>query len=121
MAQAFVRRNFLIEVMRGRFATSTGMQLTLIDFTARWCPPCRAMKPVLEVLAKEYAGRLAITEVDVDDDRGSAARYDVRSMPTFVLVRDGREVGRVVGARPRAFLAGMIERALAGDAAITSP
>jgi len=97
------------------------MQVKLIDFTARWCPPCRAMKPVLEALAKEYGGRLEIAEIDVDDDRASAARYDVRSMPTFVIERDGREVGRTIGARPRAFLAGMIERALAGDASITSP
>jgi thioredoxin 1 len=93
--------------------------LTLIDFTAAWCGPCRQLKPTLDALAKDY--QLGLVEVDVDADQISAQQFDVRSMPTVVLWRDGREVGRFVGARPRAFVAGMIERALAGDVAIASP
>jgi thioredoxin len=113
--------------MRERLATFTGMQsftesgVTLIDFTAKWCGPCRVMEPVLATLAKEYAGRARVVAVDVDVEPGLAQQYNVRSMPTFVLVRDGREVGRVVGSRPRAFIAGMLDRALAGDRAIASP
>jgi thioredoxin 1 len=95
--------------------------VVLLDFTAKWCPPCRAMDPVVDALAGEYAGRVEMRAVDVEDDAGFAQRFDVRSMPTFVLVRDGVEVGRTVGARPRAFLAGMIERAIRGDRAIASP
>jgi thioredoxin 1 len=97
------------------------MKITLFDFVAEWCPPCRQMEPVLATIAKEYAGRVDIKTIDVEDERDLAAQYDVRAMPTFVIVRDGREVGRLVGARPRAFLAGMLDRALAGDVAITSP
>lgn len=97
------------------------MKLEILDFTARWCGPCKTMTAVLDALAPAYAGRVTITPIDVDDDRARAAQFDVRSMPTLVLVRDGREVGRVVGARPRAFVAGVIERALAGDVAIAAP
>jgi thioredoxin-like negative regulator of GroEL len=57
----------------------------------------------------------------VDHEQLLAQRFDVRSMPTLVLLRDGREVGRVVGARPRAFLEGVVDRALHGDTAIASP
>ena len=113
--------------MPDRLATSTGMQstfgpgVTLIDFTAKWCGPCRVMEPTLASLGKEYAGRVRIVPIDVDDEQLLAQQFNVRSMPTFVLVRDGKEVGRVVGSRPRGFLAGMIDRALAGDSAIASP
>lgn len=93
--------------------------LTIIDFTAAWCGPCRQLKPTLDALAKDY--RIPLVEVDVDSDQVAAQQFGVRSMPTVVLWRDGREVGRFVGARPRTFVAGMIERALAGDVAIASP
>lgn len=93
--------------------------LTLIDFTAAWCGPCRQLRPTLEALATTY--EIALVEVDVDADPVTAQQFSVRSMPTVVLWRDGREVGRFVGARPRAFVAGMIDRALAGDVAIAAP
>src|SRR5262245_15056005 len=96
-------------------------KVTLFDFTAKWCPPCRQMEPVLAALEKEYGGRVEVVAIDVDDDPLLAQQYNVRSTPTFVLVRDGREVGRVIGARPRAFIAGMLDRALNGDTAIASP
>lgn len=122
--------------MRRLVATSHGMQtldqqafetiaaapgVHVIDFSARWCGPCRQMVPVIAALAHEYAGRVQFAAVDCDDEPQIAQRYDVRSMPTFVLLRDGREVGRIVGARPRAFVAGVIDRALGGEVAITAP
>jgi len=72
----------------------------LVDFTAAWCPPCRVMKPVLAELAAERED-LRIVELDVDAEQRTAAEYGVLSMPTFILFRDGREVQRLVGARPR--------------------
>jgi thioredoxin 1 len=93
--------------------------LTLIDFTAAWCGPCRILAPVLATIAAEY--KIRVAEVDVDHEQLLAQQFNVRSMPTVVLWRDGREVGRFVGARPRAFVAGMVERALAGDLAIAAP
>lgn len=79
------------------------------------------MEPTLAALAKEYGTRLRVVAVDVDEDQLTTQQYNVRSMPTFVLLRDGKEVGRAIGSRPRAFLAGMIDRALAGDVAIANP
>jgi thioredoxin 1 len=72
----------------------------LVDFTAAWCPPCRVMKPVLAELAAERDD-LRVVQLDVDAEQRTAAQYGVLSMPTFILFRDGREVQRLVGARPR--------------------
>lgn len=125
--------------MFARLATSTGMPhlprldtpafealartpgVTLVDFTAAWCGPCKTMEPVLGALATEYAGRVRMVAIDVNDEPMIAERFSVRSMPTLVLLRDGREVGRVVGSRPRAFITGVLERALGGDVAIAAP
>jgi len=95
--------------------------VTAIDFTARWCAPCKVMEPILAALATEYRGRVRLAALDVNDEPGIAERYHVRSMPTLVILRDGREVGRVVGSRPRAFVAGVLDRALGGDVAIAAP
>lgn len=93
----------------------------LLDFTAAWCGPCRTMQPVLEALATAYAGRVHVAAIDVDHEPALAQRFDVRSMPTLVILRHGREVGRIVGSRPRQFVAGVLDRALAGDVAIAAP
>jgi thioredoxin 1 len=95
--------------------------VTLLDFTAAWCGPCRVLSPILADLQAEYAGVVRIVKVDVDDNPELAQRFAVRSMPTVVVWRDGREVGRVVGSRARPFFAGVIDRALAGDVAIAGP
>jgi len=84
----------------------------LVDFTAAWCPPCRVMKPVLAALADERDD-VRIVQLDVDADQRTAADYGVLSMPTFILFRDGAEVLRLVGARPKGRLAAELEAALA--------
>ena len=83
-------------------------QPVLVDFTAAWCPPCRVMKPVLSELADEQPG-LRIVQLDVDEHQAAAARYEVLSMPTFMLFRDGAPVLRLVGARPKARLRAELE------------
>lgn len=95
--------------------------VTLLDFGAARCPPCHALTPILAALADEYRGRVRIAAVDCDREPALAERFLVRSMPTLVVWRDGREVGRVVGLRKRAFIAGVLDRALAGDVAIAGP
>jgi thioredoxin 1 len=75
----------------------------LVDFTAAWCPPCRVMKPVLAELAAETPG-LRVAQLDIDTDQRVAAAYDVLSMPTFIVFRDGQPILRLIGARSKAKL-----------------
>ena len=107
--------------LAGFETTASTPGVTLVDFTAKWCSPCRVLGTVLGALAHEYAGRARFVAVDVDAEPAIAERFGVRAMPTVVLWRDGREVGRLIGSRPRAFVAGVLDRALAGDVAIAAP
>ena len=81
-----------------------GAPLTLVDFFAPWCGPCRLVSPMLEELAREHAGRLRVVKVNVDEHPGLAARYGVRSVPTLVLFRRGAPVATWVGASPKRVL-----------------
>jgi len=76
-------------------------QLELIDFSAKWCPPCRAMKPVVHELAEELRGRLEVIEIDVDQSPDLARQYNVDHIPCFILLRDGKEVTRQTGSMPK--------------------
>lgn len=82
----------------------------LVDCWAPWCGPCRTVAPVLDELARDYAGRVRIAKLNVDQSPSTAGRYAVQSIPTMLLFKDGREVDRLVGALPRA----RIEEALNG-------
>ncbi len=84
----------------------------LVDFTAAWCPPCRAMNPILDEVAASRDD-LTIVKLDVDDNQEIAARYGVMSMPTFMLFSGGTPVQTLVGSRPRKRLESELEQALA--------
>ena len=76
----------------------------LVDFTAHWCPPCRAIAPILESLAAEYEGRIKMAQLNVDDHQELAEQYGVRAMPTLLFFKGGKVVKQIVGALPRAKL-----------------
>ena len=86
--------------------------LVVVDFWAEWCGPCRAISPVLEQLATEYAGKLKVAKVDVDASQQTAMRFNVRSIPTLVFFKNGARVDTVIGAMPKAHLVGKIDRHL---------
>lgn len=96
------------------FADLAAQGIAMIDFWAVWCPPCRALGPIVDALASEYQGRVTIGKVNVDEERGIAGAYGVQSIPTLVFLREGEEVGRVVGLRSKQDLAGALDRLLAG-------
>jgi thioredoxin 1 len=85
----------------------------LIDFTAAWCAPCRAIAPHIAAIARHYAGRLTVATCDTESNAALAARLDVRSMPTLLLFKAGQVVGQIVGAVPRAKIEALVGRALA--------
>jgi thioredoxin 1 len=85
----------------------------LIDFTAAWCPPCRAIAPHVEAIASAYQGRVRVGTCDAESNPDLLAKLDVRAMPTLLMFKDGRVVGQIVGAVPRAKIEALVARALA--------
>lgn len=84
----------------------------LLDFSTTWCPPCRQMDPLVEALAAATQGRLRVGACDIEDNYEVSTRFGVQSAPTFLLLKDGKVVDRIVGAVPRARLEAMVGRVL---------
>ncbi len=94
------------------FDATVGQGVTLVDYWAEWCGPCRMLGPVLEELAAELDGQATIAKVNVDESPALAAKAGVSAIPLLVLYRDGREVDRLVGVRPKADIERMVRSAL---------
>jgi thioredoxin 1 len=105
----------IIEFTDGNFEqeVESGEGITVVDFWAPWCGPCRFVAPIIEQLAEEYAGRVKVGKLNVDDNPQVAARYGIRSIPTIGIFRDGEAVDGVIGAVPKAMLQSAVEKQLA--------
>jgi thioredoxin 2 len=84
----------------------------LLDMWATWCGPCKILAPVIEELAADLAGRVRVGKLDVDENPATAARFGVRSIPTLLVLRDGRELDRIVGVQPKSEIARRLERVI---------
>ena len=84
----------------------------LVDFWAPWCGPCRSLSPIVDGVADELAGKLAVAKCNVDDNQDLAMKFGVMSIPTLIVFKNGEEVDRSVGALPKARLQALLEKHL---------
>lgn len=87
-------------------------RITVVDFYADWCGPCKIVSPIVERLATEYIGKASFAKLDVDASPSIADKFGVMSIPTVIIFKDGRAVDRIVGAVPAETYRGRIERAI---------
>ena len=92
------------------FATETSQGLVLVDFWATWCGPCKMIAPVLEELDSEMSETVKIVKVDVDENQETAGQFQVMSIPTLLLMKDGEVVDKVVGFQPKEALVDLVNR-----------
>jgi thioredoxin 1 len=101
----FTDSNFDAEVLK---ATTP----VLVDFWAQWCGPCRAMSPAIDALADEYAGRVTVGKLNVDENPAATIEYQVRGIPAVMLFKGGQRVDQIIGVADKSLLKQMIDRYL---------
>jgi thioredoxin 2 len=85
----------------------------LLDLWADWCGPCHMLAPVIDQLSRELAGRVRVAKLNIDENRATAQRFQVQSIPTLLILKDGREVDRLVGVQPKEEIVRRLESILA--------
>jgi len=78
--------------------------VTLMDFNAPWCAPCRSQEPILETLAEQFEGKAVVASMNVDENRDVAGRFGIMSIPTLIIFKDNKEIQRFVGLQPETIL-----------------
>jgi thioredoxin 1 len=102
----------VVEMTEANFDKAiNGSKLTFVDFWAVWCGPCRTMEPIVERLAHKLAGTVNFGKLNVDEHSGVATRYEVQSIPTFMMFKNGRPVDAVIGTMQEAALEQRIRKA----------
>lgn len=86
--------------------------LAMVDFWASWCGPCKMLSPAVEAIAEQYAGKVLVGKVNVDEEPDLAARFGVMSIPTVVFLKDGQEFDRKVGVMPAEAFTGVLDENL---------
>jgi len=102
-----------VELTKSNFAATVSGGVTLVDFWAEWCGPCKAIGPILDELAAEYSGRVKIAKVNIDHEQELAAEYGVRAIPTLLLFQKGQVAEQMVGLRSKRELQNSLERVAA--------
>lgn len=90
-----------IKVTDEDFEDKTTNGLVVVDFWAEWCGPCRTIGPILEELSKEYAGKVMVCKMNVDDSHNTAGSFNIRSIPTMIAFKDGVKIDTKVGGMPK--------------------
>lgn len=100
----------IIILNQANFEHQTKDGLVLIDFWASWCMPCKMMAPILNEVAEEIGDKAKICKVNVEEHQQLSARFSVRNIPTLVLVKNGKEVDRIVGVKPKDFIIRLLQK-----------
>lgn len=98
------------KISNNDLSQAKAQNISVLDFSATWCGPCRMLAPVLHELAEEMNGKVAFYGIDVDENRALAMEYGVSSIPCLVVLKDGKEAGRNVGFLPKQALLDMLDK-----------